>query len=214
MNDNLQKEQSILSKSSDNNFNGLNFFDEKHSDFETSLSIDDDERFYDTPNDDGNVHPCSSNADECGDDFATSMGNTSFSKGNVLVNSDFLAQGNLLENISQAANHVNTPLPENATLNHTKSDDDHLLVNVSNYQRLVGSCYRISNFGVGENGGKFPLLNHRYKMKFFKNTSVTSVASFDNNTRGFKFDPFSNFTARTFGETKVVGQYKNFDTGG
>nr|GFB34777.1 replication protein A 70 kDa DNA-binding subunit B [Tanacetum cinerariifolium] len=39
-----------------------------------------------------------------------------------------------------------------------------------------------------------------------KNTSVTTVASFDNNTRGFKFDPFSNFTARTFGETKVVGK--------
>ncbi|GKA24021.1 hypothetical protein Tco_0710054 [Tanacetum coccineum] len=37
-----------------------------------------------------------------------------------------------------AGKHVDTPLPGNATLNHTESDDDHLLVNVSNYQRLVG----------------------------------------------------------------------------
>nr|GEX15513.1 ribonuclease H-like domain-containing protein [Tanacetum cinerariifolium] len=37
-----------------------------------------------------------------------------------------------------AAKHVDTPLPKNATLNHTKSYDAHLLVNVSNYQILVG----------------------------------------------------------------------------
>nr|GEX06234.1 ribonuclease H-like domain-containing protein [Tanacetum cinerariifolium] len=36
-----------------------------------------------------------------------------------------------------AAKHVDTPLLKNATLNHTESDDDYLLVNVSNYQRLV-----------------------------------------------------------------------------
>ncbi|GJV49010.1 ribonuclease H-like domain-containing protein, partial [Tanacetum coccineum] len=37
-----------------------------------------------------------------------------------------------------AAKHVDTPLPENTTLNHVESDDDHLLNNVRNYQRLVG----------------------------------------------------------------------------
>ncbi|GJS86684.1 RNA-directed DNA polymerase, eukaryota [Tanacetum coccineum] len=246
------------------------------------------EKFYDTPNDDGNVHPCSSNVDECENDFATSIGDTSSSEGHVPSNSDSLAQGNLPENISQgqpdlrrsssnskipakfndyvvnnsrkyglekyvtytnlntsnyyfstilnksskpssyseafknpnwveamnneiealnrnnswticdlsirrkvvgskwlwkikykstgeierykarvvakgfiqregfdyletfshvvkmstvrSAKHVYTPLPENATLNHTESDDDHLLVNVVNYQRLVGYC--------------------------------------------------------------------------
>ncbi|GJV18018.1 hypothetical protein Tco_1363341 [Tanacetum coccineum] len=86
MNDGLQKEQSILLESSDNNVNSLNFFDEKHSDFQTFSSPNDDGRVYDTPHNDGNVHPCSSNADECEDDFATSMGETSYSKGNVQIN--------------------------------------------------------------------------------------------------------------------------------
>ncbi|GKA40600.1 ribonuclease H-like domain-containing protein, partial [Tanacetum coccineum] len=36
-----------------------------------------------------------------------------------------------------AAKHVDTPLPENTTLNHVESDDVHLLNNVRNYQRLV-----------------------------------------------------------------------------
>ncbi|GJV96763.1 ribonuclease H-like domain-containing protein [Tanacetum coccineum] len=44
-----------------------------------------------------------------------------------------------------AAKYVDTPLPENATLNHTESDDDHLLVNVSNYQRLVGKLIYLTN---------------------------------------------------------------------
>ncbi|GJR59137.1 ribonuclease H-like domain-containing protein [Tanacetum coccineum] len=33
--------------------------------------------------------------------------------------------------------HVDTPLPENTTPNHIESDDDHLLDNVGNYQKLV-----------------------------------------------------------------------------
>ncbi|GJZ51089.1 ribonuclease H-like domain-containing protein [Tanacetum coccineum] len=101
MNDSLQKEQSILSESSDNNANGLIFFDEKHSDFQSSLSPNDDGRVYDTPHNDGNDHSCSSNADECEDDLATSMGETSTSEGNVHINSESLAQGNLPQNISQ-----------------------------------------------------------------------------------------------------------------
>ncbi|GJY63251.1 replication protein A 70 kDa DNA-binding subunit B, partial [Tanacetum coccineum] len=78
--------------------------------------------------------------------------------------------------------------------------------NINKFQLLIdeGSCYRISNFGVGDNGGKYPLLNHRYKLNFYKNTTVTRVANFDNNTRGFKFEPFSNFTVRKFFETEVV----------
>ncbi|GKC10402.1 ribonuclease H-like domain-containing protein [Tanacetum coccineum] len=48
-----------------------------------------------------------------------------------------------------AAKHVDTPLPENATLNHTESDDDHLLVNVSNYQRLVGKLIYLTNTRPG-----------------------------------------------------------------
>ncbi|PWA49590.1 replication protein A 70 kDa DNA-binding subunit [Artemisia annua] len=56
--------------------------------------------------------------------------------------------------------------------------------------------------GVGENGGKFP----RYKIRFYKNTSVTRVAPFDQNTRGFRFEPFQNFTRRHFSETDIVGK--------
>ncbi|GJS68950.1 putative reverse transcriptase domain-containing protein [Tanacetum coccineum] len=254
MNNSLQKEQSILSESSDNNVNGINFSNERHSDFQSSLSLNDDGRVYDTPHNDGNDHSCSSNVDECEDNFLTSMGETSTFKGNVHINSNSPAQGNLSQNISQdvymtlppgfdtdkfkvcklnkslyglkqaprqwnakltqaltehddivvtgnnlneidkfkqflkskfqikdlgklkyflgievldnkdgiclsqrkyclellhefgllAAKHVDTPLRENATLNHTESDDDHLLVNVSNYQRLV--AYADSNW--------------------------------------------------------------------
>ncbi|GKB15425.1 ribonuclease H-like domain-containing protein [Tanacetum coccineum] len=72
-----------------------------HSDFQSSLSPNDDGRFYDTPHNDGNDHSCSSNADECEDDFATSMGETSTSEGNVHINSESPAQGNLPHNISQ-----------------------------------------------------------------------------------------------------------------
>nr|GEW92912.1 replication protein A 70 kDa DNA-binding subunit B [Tanacetum cinerariifolium] len=67
-----------------------------------------------------------------------------------------------------------------------------------------GSCYRIRNFRVGENGGKYPLLNHRYKINFYKNTSITRVNHFDQNLRGFKFEPFQNFTTKKFGPTDLV----------
>ncbi|PWA68382.1 replication protein A 70 kDa DNA-binding subunit B [Artemisia annua] len=77
---------------------------------------------------------------------------------------------------------------------------------ITMFQLLIdeGSCYRISNFGVGENGGRFPLLNHRFKMNLFKNTSVIRLASFDSNTRGFKFEPFPNFITRRFKESELV----------
>ncbi|GJR41783.1 ribonuclease H-like domain-containing protein [Tanacetum coccineum] len=43
------------------------------------------------------------------------------------------------------ARHVDTPLPENTTLNHVETDDDHLLKNVGNYQRLVGKLIYLTN---------------------------------------------------------------------
>nr|GEU32240.1 replication protein A 70 kDa DNA-binding subunit B [Tanacetum cinerariifolium] len=78
--------------------------------------------------------------------------------------------------------------------------------NISKFQLLIneGSCYQISNFGVGDNGGKYPLLTHRYKMNFYKNTYVTRVGNFENNTRGFKFEPFANFTTKQYFESDVV----------
>ncbi|GJR20239.1 ribonuclease H-like domain-containing protein [Tanacetum coccineum] len=44
-----------------------------------------------------------------------------------------------------AGKPVETPLPENTTLNHIETDDDHLLVNVGNYQRLVGKLIYLTN---------------------------------------------------------------------
>ncbi|GJR20152.1 putative RNA-directed DNA polymerase [Tanacetum coccineum] len=101
MNDGLQKDQNILSEYSDNNVHGLNFFDEKHSDFQTSLSPNDDGRVSDAPNDEGNVQPCTSFADDSEVDFATSIGENSSSEGNVPSTSGPLSQRNLPENSSQ-----------------------------------------------------------------------------------------------------------------
>ena len=68
-----------------------------------------------------------------------------------------------------------------------------------------GSCYRIRNFGVGENGGKYPLLPHKYKINFFKNTALTRMNRFDTNHNGFKFEPFLRFTTRRWSEHEAVG---------
>ncbi|GJZ89010.1 ribonuclease H-like domain-containing protein [Tanacetum coccineum] len=44
-----------------------------------------------------------------------------------------------------ATKHVNTLLPENTTLKHIESDDDHLLDNIRNYQKLVGKLIYLTN---------------------------------------------------------------------
>ncbi|PWA90911.1 Lipase/lipooxygenase, PLAT/LH2 [Artemisia annua] len=87
-------------------------------------------------------------------------------------------------------------------------DDCKILVRVDE-----GSCYKVGSFGVGENGVKFPLLSHRYKIGFYKNMSVTRVAPFDQNTYGFRFEPFQNFTRRHFSETDIV-VYKEWEIHG
>ncbi|PWA87311.1 hypothetical protein CTI12_AA131500 [Artemisia annua] len=67
-----------------------------------------------------------------------------------------------------------------------------------------GACYRIRNFGVGENCGKYPLLPHKYKINFFKNTSLTRMNRFDTNHNGFKFEPFLRFSTRRWSEQEAV----------
>lgn len=54
-----------------------------------------------------------------------------------------------------------------------------------------GQCYIISKFGVAENGGRLPLLPHRFKISFFKGTELTHVENIDNNYLGFINEPFS-----------------------
>ncbi|GJS94630.1 replication protein A 70 kDa DNA-binding subunit B [Tanacetum coccineum] len=53
-----------------------------------------------------------------------------------------------------------------------------------------GQCYILSNFGIAENSGRLPLLPHRYKISFYKCTTVTRIEPFDNNTNGFILEPF------------------------
>ena len=55
-----------------------------------------------------------------------------------------------------------------------------------------GKCYIISNFGIAENGGKLPLLPHRFKISFYKTTIVTRIDPFDDNTHGFILEPFNH----------------------
>ncbi|PWA85008.1 replication protein A 70 kDa DNA-binding subunit C [Artemisia annua] len=85
---------------------------------------------------------------------------------------------------------------------HCTCKKDH----INKFQLLIdeGSCYRIRNFGVGENGGNYPLLSHRYKLNLYKNSSVTRLASFNNNVRGFKFEPFPNLYLKQFSESESV----------
>ncbi|GJY55916.1 replication protein A 70 kDa DNA-binding subunit B [Tanacetum coccineum] len=53
-----------------------------------------------------------------------------------------------------------------------------------------GQCYILSNFGIAENSGRLPLLPHRYKISFYKCTTVTRIEPFDSNTNGFILEPF------------------------
>nr|GEV12800.1 replication protein A 70 kDa DNA-binding subunit B [Tanacetum cinerariifolium] len=88
---------------------------------------------------------------------------------------------------------------------------------ISKFQLLLdeGACYRIGNFDVGENSGKWSLLNHKYKLNFFQGTTIIRVGSFVNNPHGFMFEHFTAFTARTFTETELCGPVKeDHNTGG
>ncbi|GJR61685.1 ribonuclease H-like domain-containing protein [Tanacetum coccineum] len=281
MNYALQNDQQIFEDSSDKNIHTLIFFDEKLSDTQSSISINDDRRGSAIANDDGNDHACtrsSNTTDNSEDDISTSIGDNSNYEGNVPTSSSLNTQRNLLENSSQvhpdlrkssrsvkipakfndyvdvymtirpgfdndkskvcklnkslyglkqaprkkyddvfivllvyvddivitrnnlfeiekfklflkskfqikdlgklkyffgievldnkdgiylsqrkyclellheygllAAKHVDTPLLENTTLNHVESDDDHLLSNVRNYQRLMGKLIYLTN---------------------------------------------------------------------
>ncbi|GKF01776.1 ribonuclease H-like domain-containing protein, partial [Tanacetum coccineum] len=66
-----------------------------------SASPNDDVRDSNTPYDDGNAHPCSSNANDYKDVFANLIGDISYFEGNVPSNSTPLSQENLPENTSQ-----------------------------------------------------------------------------------------------------------------
>lgn len=70
-----------------------------------------------------------------------------------------------------------------------------------------GQCYIISNFGVAENGGRLPLLPHRWKISFYKGTDVTRVEHINDNYIGFINEPFTRIldTNNEYHEQDCVG---------
>ncbi|GJS46800.1 ribonuclease H-like domain-containing protein [Tanacetum coccineum] len=77
-----------VEETSDNNINYLNFFDEKYYDNQNFLSPNDDGRGNDSPNDEVNVHPCTRSpytSDVSEDDIATSMGDNTSLRANILL---------------------------------------------------------------------------------------------------------------------------------
>ncbi|GKC68969.1 replication protein A 70 kDa DNA-binding subunit B, partial [Tanacetum coccineum] len=111
---------------------------------------------------------------------------------------------------SHAAGKPNQPWGLDVVLQDLEGNRIQASIKLENMNKFLavldeGSCYRIGDFGVGKNGRKFPLLNHRYKINFYQNTSVTRVIHFDQNLCGFKFEPFQNFTTKRFGSTDTVG---------
>ncbi|PWA56462.1 replication protein A 70 kDa DNA-binding subunit B [Artemisia annua] len=75
------------------------------------------------------------------------------------------------------------------------------------YEGIIeeGKCYRISNFVVADNSGKFPLLGHMYKIVFYKNTILTRIKDFDENSMGFKFVSIGEINSKQFKDNDVVG---------
>ncbi|GJY80738.1 replication protein A 70 kDa DNA-binding subunit B [Tanacetum coccineum] len=71
-----------------------------------------------------------------------------------------------------------------------------------------GQCYILSNFSIAENSGRLLLLPHRYKIRFYKCTTVTRIEPFDTNTNGFILEPFNNLLDpehHEYYENDVVG---------
>ena len=68
-------------------------------------------------------------------------------------------------------------------------------------------CYMISNFVVADNSGKFPLLSHTYKIMLYKNTTLSRIKDFDENSMGFKFVSIGQIKSKQFKDTYVVGMY-------
>ncbi|GKB09412.1 replication protein A 70 kDa DNA-binding subunit B [Tanacetum coccineum] len=54
-----------------------------------------------------------------------------------------------------------------------------------------GQClHSVQLWDLDENSGRLPLLPHRYKISFYKCTTVTRIEPFDSNTNGFILEPF------------------------
>ena len=70
-----------------------------------------------------------------------------------------------------------------------------------------GHCYVISDFSVGENNGKLPLLPHKYKIVFFRSTVVTKIDQINDDLYGFKLEPFNEILTKKYHEMDSVGKF-------
>lgn len=72
---------------------------------------------------------------------------------------------------------------------------------------VEGMVVFLSKFGVGENRGKYPLLKHRYKLNFYRCTSVKRCNSFDGPLYGFNFFDFSEINQHLDDPNLPVGKF-------
>ena len=74
---------------------------------------------------------------------------------------------------------------------------------------VEGQCYVLSNFAVAENDGTLPLLPHKWKIVFNRNTVVTRIDPFNEDTHGFQFEPFNSLldSNNKYESSDYVGMY-------
>ncbi|GJV58098.1 replication protein A 70 kDa DNA-binding subunit B [Tanacetum coccineum] len=70
-----------------------------------------------------------------------------------------------------------------------------------------GKCYSIANFTIAKNSGRLPPLPHKYKISFYKGTTVTIIDPIDDNLHGFILEPFN----RLLDEARVYHEHENVD---
>ncbi|GJU78841.1 ribonuclease H-like domain-containing protein [Tanacetum coccineum] len=129
----------------------------KHSDDQTSSHPNDDGRGNHTLYDDGNVHPCSISPHTS--DPIVRMSSRS---GKMLAKfNDYVVGSSVKSGVEKFVSYFNlspsnyyakivdTPLPKNTTLNHIEYEDDKLLSNIRNYQKLVGKLIYLTNTRLG-----------------------------------------------------------------
>lgn len=78
-----------------------------------------------------------------------------------------------------------------------------------NFEKLLeeGMVVFLSKFGVGENKGKYPLLRHRFKVNFYRCTSVKRCTEFAGPLHGFNFFDFAELNNHLDDPNLPVGNY-------
>ncbi|XP_071714113.1 uncharacterized protein [Rutidosis leptorrhynchoides] len=83
-----------------------------------------------------------------------------------------------------------------------------------------GGVYILTNFGVGDNKGSYPVYMHKWKLNFYRNTTLRRVSSFDGPDNDFQFLPFSqvsdkkdetNLLVDVIGKVVDSGDVKPYD---